>query len=219
MQIGGIIGRRVHLVEGVGRVEVVCSEGVDQLFEEAFANLGKERLFRIEDVNRSGYIGIDTPLRRVDFRVGETLFEGGRNVSRKRGENGCHTQFSLTSENLLLQLLLTGHKSSGKRPSPSIEVPHPEPSKIGRAAEKALHLFVCKTQTAVDPVPDRILSGQCQRHIDSVQGHKINLPLPAFPVPPRGSVVKCAIVEVVSIPVGSNFTNPFRHTRHRGRNV
>lgn len=85
---------------------------------------------------------------------------------------------------------------------------HPEPVEIGRAAEKTFEFFVRKAQLLIDPLPYGVLARNGQGHIDTVESHKVYLPLPTLLVPPTHRVVEGAVVEAVAILVGCCFDHP-----------
>lgn len=135
-------------------------------------------------------------------------------MSRESGKNRGHAQLTLTSENLLLQLLVTLFPTCGQRATPSIDITCPKPHEVGRSREELIHILITETQLAVNTIPNGILSRHCQRHIDTVKSHVVNFKLPTIPVPPRRGVVEGAVVEVVTILIGGLLAHLLRHRRY-----
>ena len=194
-EICRVAGRRLVLVKGVGGVEMVSAVNLGLCLQEELA-YGREHLFRrvqnesLREVNPIGVLELDV---RVFFH------KRRRNVSGEGRQDGSHTQRPFLIENLLLQLFVPFHKALWKRATPTIQITHPEPVEIGRAAEECFQVLVRQAKLMVNPAPDGVLSRDGEGHIDAVKCHPVDFLLPSVEVPPAHTVVKRTIVQVVAV--------------------
>ena len=120
-------------------------------------------------------------------------------MSGEGRQDGSHTQRPFLIENLLLQLFVPFHKALWKRATPTIQITHPEPVEVGRAAEECFQVLVRQAKLMVNPAPDGVLSRDGEGHIDAVKCHPVDFLLPSVEVPPAHTVVKRTIVQVVAV--------------------
>src|SRR5476649_1694812 len=114
------------------------------------------------------------------------LTQGRRDEAREGGGNRCHLKFALASQNLLLEGGLTVDPALLQRAAMAVNVAHPMPRKKRGTGEIALDLGVRKAVSSPNLLPDSLLAVHGERHVDTVQGHPVDLFLPARPVPPDG---------------------------------
>ena len=119
-------------------------------------------------------------------------------MPRKCRKDRSHTKRTFGMENLLLELLVFIHEILSQRTSPAIKITHPEPIEISRSTEKRLQVLIRKAEGLINPFPDRILSCNSKRHIDSVHSHEINLFLPTVKIPPAHRIVESAVIQIVT---------------------
>ena len=91
-------------------------------------------------------------------------------MSGEGRQDGSHTQRPFLIENLLLQLFVPFHKALWKRATPTIQITHPEPVEVGRAAEECFQVLVRQAKLMVNPAPDGVLSRDGEGHIDAAYG-------------------------------------------------
>ena len=112
------------------------------LFQEHFPYGVEHRLVRLEYADR----GKVHPARRLDFCIREFLAECWRYVSGECREDRRHSEGPLSVEYALLEFLVLVHQIVCERAAPPVEVAHPEPVEICRAAEKAFQFLISESQ-------------------------------------------------------------------------
>ena len=118
--------------------------------------------------------------------------------------NPCSTGVMPSSrwrrEDLLLQLGVTVDPATAAAGRPSRRC-----SPSSRTASRPARPETARSASSVEPqspahrLPDRLLAGDRQRHVDAVQGHPVDHPLPLRPVPPGHRVAERAVVEEVAV--------------------
>src|SRR5258708_19960781 len=73
--------------------------------------------------------------------------------------------------------------------TPGVDIPHPQPGKIGGATKEVIELLCGKSHRPVYFLPDGFFTREGQRHIYPVQGHPVHLPLPTGPIPPSPPII------------------------------
>ena len=116
-------------------------------------------------------------------------------MSGKSRQHGSHVQFALALQYLLLQRLLTVHPVAGQRSHEGVEVAHAVPAQIGGAGEEGANLFIVEPELLPHVIPSRFLTGDGQRHVDTVERHPVDEVFPLTPSPPRQRIAVGAVVE------------------------
>ena len=116
-------------------------------------------------------------------------------MSGKSRQHGSHVQFALALQYLLLQRLLTVHPVAGQRSHEGVEVAHAVPAQIGGAGEEGANLFIVEPELLPHVIPSRFLTGDSQRHVDTVERHPVDEVFPLTPSPPRQRIAVGAVVE------------------------
>ena len=103
-QIFGFPARRIHLVKRVHTINMVCPEHLFLFFQETLLNLCKKRFFGIQEMTAIR-IAETRPFPQIlNIGIGVNPFQGSRHMTCKSGQYRRHVQFTLTSQNLFLQL-------------------------------------------------------------------------------------------------------------------
>ena len=113
-------------------------------------------------------------------------------------QDGMHIELFHAGENLLLQFLLTGIPRQWQRTAPPFEIVHLPPGEEGRTGNKPAHLILGIAQFEEHIAPDALFADDGQWEIHPVEGHPVDLALPALPVPERHGIRERAVVEVVA---------------------
>ena len=128
-------------------------------------------------------------------------------------QHRSHAQLALPGHDPPLQLLVAVDPVLAQRPAPSVEATHPAERQERRPGKELRHLGIAEPVAAPHRLPSGLLPGHRQRHVDSVQGHPVDHPLPARPVPEGHGVAERAVVEPVAIAVRGGHADFPRHRR------
>ena len=141
--------------------------------------------------------GLETAPRAqlLDVGLGVHLGEPFGHVSGEGGQHRRHVELALAGDDLLLQCLLSLQPRHRQRTAEAVEVGHAVPRQVRRTGEVAADLLVRHPELLPHFVPDGLLSGDGERHVDAVQRHPVDEPLPLRPFPPRHRVAVGAVVQ------------------------
>ena len=82
-------------------------------------------------------------------------------------------------------------------------------------SKKLARLDVAETRAQQRIIPRALDAGDRQRHVDAVQRHEVDLPLPPAPIPPGGRVTVRAVVQIHPILTGIDNALSPRHPWQR----
>ena len=157
------------------------------LLDEQLADPCEQRVLRIEKMRGRKITPRGKPL---DFRVWKDLVQHRRHMAGKALQDGRHPQFPLPGDNLLLQVEVAVNPAFRQWSAPTVDAAHPAKRQVARPDEELFELLVGQPQFPIDLLPDRLLARDRQRHVDPVQGHPVDEPLPLRPVPPGKAVAE-----------------------------
>jgi len=76
----------------------------------------------------------------------------------------------------------------------SVEVAHSVPRQVGGSREVGPDLFVGHAEIFPHFLPNGLLTGNGQGHVDAVQRHPIDETFPIVPLPPKHGIAKSTVV-------------------------
>ena len=190
-EVVGLPAGRVHLVEGIHTVDMVRAEKGYLLIHKGLLYFRKEWVGGVEEVG-----GLETAPRAqlLDVGLRVHLGEPFGHVPGKGGQHRRHIELALAGDDLLLQLLLPLQPRHRQRTAEAVQVCHTVPRQVRRTGEITANLLVGHPELPPHLVPDGLLSRDGERHIDTVQRHPVDKPLPLRPLPPRHRVAVGAVV-------------------------
>ena len=180
----------------IGRINAMRPVEFFLFFQEVAPDHGEQRIGRVQ-LRRPGetapgwlqlYLGI-----RVFF------FQLTRDITGKSLLNGLHAQFQLPVDNLFSQNDMLVDPRFGKRAAITLQVLHPLPCEMSRTGQEPAGFLVRKLVFEEGIVPDCFQSDNGQGHVNRVHCHKVEFPLPAFPIPPGCRVADRTIVHVDAV--------------------
>ena len=183
--------RHVHLVEAVDEVVFALAELLLPGADESRADLRKERIEgREHPVFEAAPFGFGERRLRVDALHGRGNEACEPLVNRGHAE-GLHAVDDAVLEGDLRLVPLGGR--CAVEPA---HVAHSHPRQVGGAGEEHADLLVGEPHPAPYAGEDGLAGDRCQRHVEAVEGHPVDLALPFVPAPERRGVAEGADVHV-----------------------
>jgi len=206
----GLVGRGRHLDERVRGVQMVRAELPRLLLDEGLADAFKERVGRVDEEGARELAPTGQAAKRG---LREHPLERLGHVARESLQHRGHAQLTLSGEDSSLQFGVALDPGLRQRPAPAVDAAHPAEGQISGPDQELGDLPVAQAQVAIDLVPHGLLPGDRQRHVDPVQGHPVDHPLPLRPVPEGQRVTERAVVETVAVLEWARAADLFRHGR------
>ena len=116
-------------------------------------------------------------------------------MAGKGRKHRSHPKRALPLQNPLLQIQLMRNIILRQRAQKPVKISHPVPRKVSRTGKICPDLILTHTKTLPHLHPDSLLTGNRQRHIDAIESHPVDEPLPVFPLPPQHSITESAIIQ------------------------
>ncbi len=185
-----------HFVEGIGQVELACAVGLGVQLKEAPRELGKQRIARIQPI---GLVKAFPGAHAIDARMRMRLRERPGHVAGKCGQHRLHAQLAHARQDLLLQHAFAIDPVLRQRCAIAFDIAHALPRRERRAGKILRQRVIADIELAPQRLPDRFLAFHRQRHVDAMQGHPVDLALPARPIPERRGVAVGAGIEIGAV--------------------
>ena len=197
---GTVVGT---LVERIHRVVASLAVEPGQLLVIEVSDTVKGRI----GSNEIGRARIAVPLSAIGHADAHLCLGVVRQHAAVARQHGVHAQRALALQDSFLQCFLLSIPVVGQRSTPPLEIVHRPPGQKSRPGNEASYLFLGIAQLQEHVAPYHFFASDSQWHVDAVQGHPVDLFLPAVPVPKGHGIGKRAVVEVVAVgePCGATF--------------
>ena len=202
-------------MEGVHRVIVSLAEEPGQFLIVDIGNL-TETLISGQQVGRSLESVPQSGLSHIQSQPLLGIMGHHSAIAR---QYGMHAQFLHALQDLFLQLLLTVIPGKGQRATPPLQVVHLPPGQESRTGDKLPHFLLRIAQSEQHLPPYTFLPHDGQWQVHPMQGHPVNLLLPAVPVPESHRIGERAVVEVIAQGKVRLMAFLLPHLRQHGRQL